>query len=109
MQGQLSFCTGNSGDPIFTETFGTGITNIQLPVGTTTYTFANAIPSDGFYTVSSTSNYFDWHDIADHTANDTDGRMLIVNADFTAGEFYRTSINGLCENTTYEFSAWMIK
>ena len=34
--------------------------------------------------------------------------MLIVNADFTAGEFYRTSINGLCENTTYEFSAWMI-
>jgi gliding motility-associated-like protein len=34
--------------------------------------------------------------------------MLIVNADFTTGEFYRTAISGLCENTTYEFSSWMI-
>ncbi len=34
--------------------------------------------------------------------------MLIVNASFTAGEFYRITINGLCENTSYEFSSWMI-
>jgi gliding motility-associated-like protein len=34
--------------------------------------------------------------------------MLIVNADFTSGEFYQTTISGLCENTTYEFSSWMI-
>ncbi len=104
----MGFCSGNSGDPIFTETFGAGITSSPLPVGTTTYTFAGGSPSDGFYTVSSNTNFFDWHDIDDHTPNDTDGRMLVVNADFTAGEFYRTTISGLCENTSYEFSSWMI-
>ncbi len=108
VQAQLGFCTGNSGDPIFTETFGTGTTNVALPAGTTSYTFVTATPGDGFYTVSSNSAYFDWFDIPDHTPNDTDGRMLIINADFVAGEFYRTTINGLCENTSYEFSSWMI-
>ena len=79
-----------------------------MPAGTTTYTFASSSPNDGFYNVSSNTNWFGWHDIVDHTLNDTNGRMLVINADFTSGEFYRTSINGLCENTTYEFSSWMI-
>ena len=105
---QLAFCQGNSGDPIFNETFGAGTTNALLPTGTTTYTFVNSNPSDGYYTVSNTSNYFDWHDISDHTPNDTNGRMLIINASYTAGEFYRTTISGLCENTSYEFSSWML-
>ena len=106
---QLGFCQGNSGDPIFTETFGVGIQNTALPAGTTTYNYANSQnPDDGYYTVSSTSNYFDWFNVSDHTPNDTNGRMLIVNSSFTAGEFYKTTINGLCENTTYEFSSWLI-
>ncbi len=108
LNAQLGFCTGNSGDPIFIETFGTGTTNVALPAGTTTYTFANTQPNDGFYTVSNRTNWFNWFDIPDHTIGDTNGRSLVVNADFTAGEFYRTPINGLCENTSYEFSSWMI-
>lgn len=104
---QLGFCTGNSGDPIFMETFGTGSTT-QLPTGTTSYTYNSMAPDDGFYNVSSNTNWFGWHDIVDHTPNDANGRMLVINADFTSGEFYRTTINGLCENTTYEFSSWMI-
>lgn len=109
MHAQLGFCQGNSGDPIFTETFGVGTQNTSLPAGTTTYTYSNnQDPNDGFYTVSSTSNYFDWFSVSDHTLNDTNGRMLIVNSSFTAGEFYKTTINGLCENTTYEFSSWLI-
>ncbi|NRD24504.1 T9SS type B sorting domain-containing protein [Winogradskyella litoriviva] len=109
MHGQLGFCQGNSGDPIFTETFGSGLQNTSLPAGTTTYTYATGQdPEDGFYTVSSTSNYFDWFNINDHTLNDTNGRMLIVNSSYTAGEFYKTTISGLCENTTYEFSSWLI-
>lgn len=108
IEAQLGFCSGNSGDPIFTETFGTGTTNNRLPAGTTTYTFVTGTPSDGFYTVSNRSNFFDWHDVPDHTPNDTNGKMLIINASFTADEFYRTTISGLCENTSYEFSAWMI-
>ena len=109
MHAQLGFCQGNSGDPIFTETFGTGLQQSSLPPGTTSYIYANGqAPDDGLYTVSSNSAYFDWFNINDHTPNDTNGRMLIVNSSFNAGEFYKTTINGLCENTTYEFSSWLI-
>ena len=105
---QLGFCNGNSGDPIFTETFGTGTTpGPQLPAGTTTYTFTTGDPQDGFYTISNTTAYFDWHATSDHT-NDTNGKCLIVNASFTAGEFYIRTVSGLCENTTYEFSSYLL-
>lgn len=107
---QLGFCTGNSGDPIFTEDFGTGIGNTMLPDGTTSYLYTNGYPDDGFYTVANGTigNPYNWHQIEDHTPNDTDGKLLIVNAGFTAGEFYRTTVSGLCETTTYEFSAWLL-
>lgn len=106
---QLGFCTGNSGDPIFTETFGTGTTaGPALPAGTTSYTFTSSDPNDGSYTVSNTTAYFDWHSTTDHTPNDTNGKSLIVNADFTAGEFFKRTVTGLCENTSYEFSSWLM-
>lgn len=109
-QAQLGFCGGNSGDPIFTEDFGTGTNNNPLPAGTTTYAYSEGFPNDGFYTVSNgtSGNGFDWHQIQDHTPNDVNGKCLIVNAGFSAGEFYRTTVSGLCESTTYEFSAWLI-
>lgn len=107
---QLGFCSGNSGDPIFTEDFGAGTVNSPLAGGTTTYIYTDAFPNDGFYTVGNGSfgNPFDWHQVEDHTPNDTDGKFLIVNADFSPGEFYRTTVSGLCETTTYEFSAWLL-
>nr|WP_299171736.1 T9SS type B sorting domain-containing protein [uncultured Allomuricauda sp.] len=106
---QLGFCNGNSGDPIFTETFGTGTTNgPALPPGTTTYNYVNGEPIDGSYTISSSTPYFDWFNINDHTPGDNNGKALIVNASFTAGEFFRRTIDGLCENTTYEFSSWLL-
>ncbi len=107
---QLGFCNGNSGEAIFTETFGTG-TNYgpQLPAGTTTYNFiGNSGPQDGEYTIGSNTFSYGWNLPSDHTPNDTNGKCLIVNASFTPGEFYKTTISGLCENTTYEFSAWLI-
>ena len=108
-QAQLGFCSGNSGAPIFTESFGTGTLNTSLPFGTTTYPYASGFPNDGFYTVSNGTfgNGFDWHQIQDHTPNDTNGKFLVVNAAAAAGEFYKTTITGLCETTTYEFSAWV--
>ncbi len=109
MTGQLGFCTGNSGTPIFTEDFGAGpIDGPALPTGTTNYNFTTGIPSDGDYTISSTTNYYNWHNVSDRTPGDTNGKSLIVNASFTAGEFYRRTVTGLCENTTYEFSAWLV-
>lgn len=106
---QLGSCPGNSEAPIFLENFGTGLQDIALPTGTTTYNYANGgQPLDGIYTVTSNTSYFDWFDVEDQTPNDTDGRMLVVNSSFAAGEFYRTPIDGLCENTSYEFSSWIL-
>ena len=109
MQAQLGFCGGNSGDPIFTEDFGAGTTDgPELPAGTTSYQFTTGTPNDGDYTISSTTNYFDWLSLQDHTPGDSNGKAFIVNASFTAGEFYQREVTGLCENTTYEFSSWLI-
>ncbi len=109
LQAQLGFCAGSSGDPIFTEDFGSGPTDAPaLPFGTTSYNFTTGTPTDGDYTISSTTNYYDWLNIQDHTPGDTNGKSFIVNASFTAGEFYQRQVNGLCENTTYEFSSWLI-
>lgn len=107
--GQLGFCSGNSGDPIFSETFGTGTTNgPALQAGTTTYNYINGAPQDGQYTVANNTGYFDWFAVPDHTPGDTNGKCLIVNASFTPGEFYRRTVTGLCGSTSYEFSSWLI-
>lgn len=109
LHAQLGFCGGSSGDPIFTEDFGSGTTTgPALPVGVTTYNFTTGSPNDGDYTISNTTNYFDWLDIENHTPGDTNGKSFIVNASFTAGEFYQRQVSGLCENTSYEFSSWLI-
>lgn len=107
---QLGFCPGDTGDAIFTEDFGTGTTNgPALPTGFTTYTYVNQAPEDGFYTISNALNQLGtWHNTPDNTPNDTSGRAFIVNASFTADEFFRQTITGLCENTFYEFSAAVI-
>lgn len=106
---QLGFCGGNSGEVIFTEDFGSGLTNgPALPTGTTTYDFVMGIPDAGQYTISSRTDFLDWHDVSDVTLGDTNGKAFIINASFTAGEFYRRSVTGLCENTSYEFSSWLL-
>jgi len=110
---QLELCSGNSGNAIFTEDFDTGVTNSPLTAGgTTTYTYApTGFPDNGEYTVrnNSIANGLDWHQLSeDHTIGDTNGKFLIVQADQTPGEFYQNRVSGLCEATTYEFSAWVI-
>jgi len=105
---QLGLCNGEPGPAIFTEDFGTG-TNIgpELEPGITSYTFRNTgIPPNGSYTITHSISTNNWHKTYDHTLNDTDGKMLVVNADEEAGAFYETTITGLCTNTTYEFSSW---
>ena len=114
---QLGSCGGNSGDPIFKEDFGrapsAATQHVPLPSSQTNYIFVGTNPSqndffDGRYSVTN-FNYqqYDWFNEPDHTPGDSNGRMLVVNASFTPGQFYKTTITGLCENTTYEFSAWL--
>ncbi len=108
---QIESCSGNSGDPIFTEDFDTGVGFNALSIGTTTYGYNGSYPLDGLYTVSNGTfeNPYNWHETEDHTPSDTNGKCLIVNVNTTAaGEFYRTTVSGLCSNTTYEFSAWLL-
>ncbi len=106
---QLGFCNGAAGDPIFMETFGAGVTNgPPLSAIQTTYRYVNGGVQDGEYTISNNLRQLgSFHNVGDHTG-DTDGKALIVNASFEPDQFYQTTITGLCENTNYEFSAWII-
>jgi gliding motility-associated-like protein len=106
-------CTGSLGDPVVNINFGTGTTGSALSASTTNYTFtSNPCPQDGIYTVvnSSTGCHNNtWHSVTeDHTPNDNNGLMMVINASYTPGDFYVQTVSGLCENSTYEFSAWIL-
>lgn len=107
-------CSGSLGDAVVNITFGTGVgIGSPLSTNTTTYTFANAdCPIDGSYTIiNNTTNCFGgtWHSLVeDHTPNDVNGYMMLVNASITPRDFYVNTVIGLCANTTYEFSAWIV-
>lgn len=108
--GQLGFCEGSKGDPIFHEDFGNGNgTGPALAPGTTSYRYITQDPQDGEYTISDeiSAVISSWHDYLPNSTY-SNGRALIVNADYTAGRFFQTPISGLCENTSYEFSAFLM-
>jgi gliding motility-associated-like protein len=103
-------CNGSLGDPVVDITFGSGGGggSNYVPSGSYTYTPSNC-PDDGFYTITkSTSNCFGntWHSVlTDHTGN---GAFMLVNASYNPGDFFLTTVTGLCPNTTYEFAAWLM-
>ena len=110
---RAQICTGSLGDPVVNINFGTGTTGSALSSLTTNYTFTtDACPHDGIYTVVNSSpgcHSNTWHSLAeDHTPNDNNGLMMVVNASFNPGDFYVQTVSGLCENSTYEFSAWIM-
>ncbi|MBC7641705.1 MAG: hypothetical protein H7174_05110, partial [Flavobacterium sp.] len=111
---QLGFCTGSKGDAVFNEKFGNGTSyGPALPAGVTNYNYVTGNPNDGFYTLFYRTNlYSTWHYSIDHTPDATDGpngKALIVNANAsTSGDFYKRTVTGLCVNTTFEFSAWLM-
>lgn len=107
-------CTGSLGDAVVSINFGAGTgVGAALPASQTTYSYiAGDCPNDGSYTIiNSTGNCFSgsWHNLTeDHTPNDVNGYMMLVNASLTPSDFYLDTITGLCANTTYEFSAWVV-
>ncbi|WDT68280.1 T9SS type B sorting domain-containing protein [Cloacibacterium sp. TD35] len=112
-------CGGSFGAPIFIEDFGRVNNSFQtispalVPPAFTNYIYSSTFPpNDGRYTISNTTEYLSWgwQKSLDHT-NDpsgTYGNMLVVNADYTPGEFYRRRVSNLCPNQTYLFSAWIL-
>jgi gliding motility-associated-like protein len=107
-------CTGSLGDPVVNVTFGSGTNpGSQLQAATTTYSFTSSpCPNDGSYTVvNSTSGCFSssWYTIPeDHTPNEANGYMMLVNASYNPGDFYVDTVKNLCANTNYEFAAWIV-
>lgn len=112
-------CGGTFGNPIFNESFGSVTTSTQtispalVPPAFTTYNYKPTFPPiDGDYTISNSTEYtsWGWQKSLDHTtdAPGTYGNMLVVNASYTPGEFYRRRVSNLCSNQIYRFSAWIL-
>lgn len=95
-------------------TFGAGQASATpLLSSITSYRYSsNPCPDDGFYSIGSQNLgcFGDtWHSLnQDHTPSDVNGNMMIINASFTAGDFYKQKVSGLCAGTTYEFAAWVL-
>ena len=119
-QTKAQSCTGSLGDPVVNVTFGSGTSiGTALPTGQTNYTYSGVTCiQDGFYGIRTTSvpsatdnnNCYGggWLlSTRDHTG-DTNGYMMVVNASYSPGEFFKTTISGLCGGTTYEFSSWIM-
>ncbi|HET6993888.1 MAG TPA: hypothetical protein VFI06_02845 [Chitinophagaceae bacterium] len=111
---QLQAQTGPScilKDPIVTINFGTG--KPAEPNTSSAFLYRRvegSCPTDGHYSYTSyTSECFrgDWITSEDHTPGDVSGNMLLVNAAYNAGEFFRTMIMGLNPGKKYEFAVWM--
>ena len=106
-------CIGSLGDAVVNVTFGAGANpGNALPQNTTTYQYiSNDCPSDGSYTITNnTQSCFSnsWQTLTeDHTPNDVNGYMMLVNASITPGDFFIDTVYGLCANTNYEFGAWI--
>ena len=109
-------CPGGLGNNLFEAgDFGSGnsssiILDPQLAPG---YNYIiGQPPNDGEYTITNQVSswsfvYETWLVIGDNSP-DPNGYMMVVNASFEPGLFYDELIDGLCDNTTYEFSADII-
>ncbi|RZK80025.1 MAG: gliding motility-associated C-terminal domain-containing protein [Pedobacter sp.] len=107
-------CTGSLGDPVVNIDFGRGSDNFGPSLGSTTnYNFVTGRSpnGEGDYTIVKTTNGLNggWYNsVFNHTPNDVNGYMMIVNAAYSPGIFYEsTTPIDLCPNTTYEFAAWI--
>lgn len=106
-------CTGNLGDNIFEAgDFGSGTDNVvQIdPMIAPGFRYQTIPPpNDGFYTITNDmrqwAGTFPTWDAFPDNSDDPNGYMMIVNAAFEPGKFYEQTVDGLCENTEYQFTA----
>jgi len=115
-QSQGQTCNGSLGDPVINQDFGSG-TNPGPPlangISNMTYT-TNNCPNDGEYTIANSltgdgnCHPDTWQNVtSDHTGN-PNGYMMIVNASQQPSVFFTQTASGLCPNTTYEFSSYIL-
>ena len=72
----------------------------------------NDCPDDGRFAITSfTNNCFGgrWHSLQqDHTPDDANGKMMVINAAEKPGIFFEYSTTGLTPGSTYQFSVWLV-
>ena len=106
-------CPGGLGENLFDDgDFGSGF-EFSLPQDpglAPGYIYnRSGPPADGEYMI--TSDFNQWNFVFDtwlrpkDNSNDPNGYMMVVNASFDPGLFYEEVVEGLCDNTSYEFSA----
>ncbi len=109
-------CTGALGDNIFLDgDFGSGTSNLLSPDPNIApgYSYSFSVPPlDGSYIVTNSTVVWPglwntWLQIEDNS-DDPNGYMMVVNASTSPGLFYEQTVSGLCQNSTYEFSADII-
>ncbi|WPU95079.1 gliding motility-associated C-terminal domain-containing protein [Mucilaginibacter sabulilitoris] len=104
-------CSGGLGDPVINQDFGSGAgTGDPLTDDITTLTYTTNCPEDGSYTITHYSGgcHNTWHTVyTDHTGN-TNGFFMMINASYAPSVFFTQKADVLCENTTYEFSAYVL-
>lgn len=121
---KAQLCNGALGQPLFTNTFGTGtaqFSSAQLSSYGTAFQYFAGTPDQRQYTVAKNNfgMYNDedgngkeketrWFQIEDHTEDTATGYMLLFNGDETDHTIMQVPLNSFCPNTTYEFSFWMM-
>ncbi|MDB5013281.1 MAG: type sorting protein [Daejeonella sp.] len=111
---KAQLCTGTLGDPVVKITFGAGEgLGPALGSDVTTYTYDfGSCPNDGLYSIINKTDLNchanEWHRLTQDHTGDPNGYMMLVNAAYTRGTFYKKSISGLCPGTTYEFGAYVL-
>jgi gliding motility-associated-like protein len=113
VKAQTAVCNGSYGDPVVKLDFGSGVSHTGPPLaaGITTMFYVSDCPNDTYYSIvnSQTACHDTWHTVLhDHTGN-AGGYMMLVNASYEPSVFF-TEVKdlNLCENTTYEFSAYVL-
>ena len=111
------------------ETFGASSSRTTINTtyaATTTYSYQDATTptdvegsglsldlNDGKYTVGPSAQVSSWasthwYQGVDHTSGDTNGRMALFNASYTAGTFYTAIITGALPNLPITYSFWAL-
>lgn len=77
-----------------------------LPDSVTSYIYTSGQINDGDYSIRKIvpNTFPHWLSGTDHTGN---GYMMVINASYDPGLFYQTRIDGLCQGSSFYFSAWI--
>jgi gliding motility-associated-like protein len=107
-------CSGVAGSPVWLNNFTPGTyAGDSLPAGKSGYLYTKSgCPANGYYTITNnTANCFgnSWDTVAGNVpTNVIGGSYMLINGSVTAGgTVYTDTINNLCTNTIYGFSAWV--